>query len=137
MIYQAKKVLLFVVFTTLAFYSLLNLITSQTVSPLYSGIVNAERSSVVDYLQKIRKLQMFDAELEHFESVYGTPIISDVFKNELKRQNLVFDLKSRLALNPKSRDVLYGLSILYQQEGNENQYRHYFDLAKEVDPEIK
>jgi len=41
-----------------------------------------------------------------------------------------------LKKNPKSRDILTNLAILYQEDGNDKLAQEYFNKAKEVDPNL-
>jgi Tetratricopeptide repeat. len=53
-----------------------------------------------------------------------------VLKNKLKK------LEEVLTLNQKSRDVLYHISQVYKQLGDEKKARDYFLKAKAVDPDL-
>lgn len=117
-------------------FCFLNLIFSQSISPIYFQFVNNNKASAVNFLQKINNLPEYKRILEMNNNIYGSTIKEQIFaKNNLKKE-VINNLEQKLTINPKSRDVLYGLYQLYLEEGDKNQANDYLRRAKEVDPSI-
>lgn len=131
--------LLFIVLLLIAgtAFLLLNILSSQTVSPLYSGLVNEDKQATATYLQKIRLLPQFTQELPLYESKFGPEFKDLVYSDEHKRQAMIAQLEQMLNQNPKARDVLYGLYLLYKEGRNGSRAPEYLRRAQEVDPMIK
>ncbi len=78
----------------LAIYLILNIVSSQVISPLYPGIAEGNKNDAVSYLKKIRSTANFDEELRRQELIHGASINDLVFEDELaigaqiKRTNL-------------------------------------------------
>lgn len=60
----------------------------------------------------------------------------EVYADQRARRSMITQLESVLEKNPHSRDVLYALARLYEQEGNLAQAETYLNQAKELDPLI-
>jgi hypothetical protein len=125
-----------VIFLLLTFL-LLNIVFSQNIHPLYSGVVNDDRAATVDFLKKIKTLPEFEKELENYEESYGAVIAQEVFQEENEREVKIKTLEQLLQKNPKARDVLYALYQLNKIEGRNGIANKYFERAKEVDPAIQ
>jgi len=121
----------------LLFFLSLNIFFSQNIHPLYQKLVNEEKKAVIEYLKKIKSLSVFKAELKKFTAIFGKQIANEVFFEDEQRKIKIKKLEAVLQKNPKSRDVLYALSKLYQEDGNERLAREYLKKAKEIDPMIK
>jgi len=117
-------------------FLLTNISYSQNISPLYWKLVNDEKQAVIDYLKKIKPLPFFKTELKKFAAIFGRQIVNEVFFEDEQRKIKIKKLEAVLQKNPKSRDVLYALSKLYQEDGNERLAKEYFKKAKEVDPNL-
>ncbi len=117
-------------------FLLLNILSSQTISPLYSGLVNENKQATAVYLQKIRLLPQFTQELSLYESKFDPEFRDLVYSDEHKRQAMILQLKQMLSQNPKARDVLYGLYLLYKEGGNGSKATEYLKQAQEVDPNV-
>jgi len=124
-------------FFLLLFFLSLNIFFSQNISPLYQKLVNEEKKAVIEYLKNIKSLPVFKTELKKFTAIFGKQIVSGVFFEDEQRKIKIKKLEAVLQKNPKSRDVLYALSKLYQEDGNERLAREYLNKAKEIDPMIK
>jgi len=122
-----------VVFT---FFVVLNIVFSQNISPLYFQIINRQLPATISFLKDIRSLPQFQAELTKFSKQYNKPLKKAVFAKENEIRWKTIYLKKLLKQNPNARDVLYKLSLLYQQEGNKYQANKYFNQAKQIDPLI-
>jgi len=115
-------------------FLILNIFASQTISPLFYGVINNDYQSIVLFLKKIGNQSFFNQELKKYQLIYGKKIDGDVFSEERKRQEEIKKLEVLLQKNPNARDVLYQLYLLYQQAGNNKKAEEYYRKAKEIDP---
>lgn len=130
-----KKLKIFL-FCLLFIFLLSNLISSELISPIYSQLMAENKHSAILYLQKIRELPIFEAELKKYELIYGAAIGEDVFRPELEQNAKIKSLEAALTRNSKSRDVLYSLYLLYKEKGDQKTATNYLLRAKELDPNI-
>jgi len=91
---------------------------------------------VISYLKKIKKQPFFKSELKKFTQIFNQSIAKEVFFEDEQRKIKIKKLKEALKKNPKSRDILTNLAILYQEDGNDKLAQEYFNKAKEVDPNL-
>jgi len=127
----------FIIIISLLLFLILNVYLSQTISPLYEKLTNNDKKAIIDYLKKIKTLPHFKTELKKFTNIFGQSIVKEVFFDDEQRKIKIKKLEEALKKNPKSRDVLMSLAILYQEDGNERLAKEYFKKAKEIDPMIK
>ena len=120
----------------LGIFLLLEIFASQIISPLYIQVVNEDKSGVVNYLKKIVSLTIYKKELSIYKITYGEGLENIVLAEKLARDNKIQKLEQLLVNSPKSRDVLYGLFLLYQEDGNKIKAEKYLQAAREVDPSI-
>jgi len=125
---------LFIIFLLL--FLILNVYLSQTISPLYEKLTNNDKKATIEYLKKIKTLPYFKTELKKFTNIFNQSIVKEVFFEDQQRKIKIKKLEEALKKNPKSRDVLMSLAILYQEDGNEKLAREYFNKVKEVDPNL-
>lgn len=118
-------------------YILANIILSQSISPLYFAVMKDDESSSATFLRRIRHLPQFDQAMRYQEEIYGEKLRDDVFKEELGRKQLISKLEYAYNINPKAREVLYGLSKLYEEDGNKEKAEQYLHKAKGIDPMIE
>lgn len=126
---------LFVIF--IFAFCFLNLISSQSISPLYFQFINNNESSTVNFLQKIKILPEYQNVLDMNNNIYGNSVKEEIMKQENKKKELINNLEQQLTINPKARDILYSLYQLYLTEGDKNRANDYLKQAKEVDPSVK
>jgi len=131
-----KKFLLFAL-SILSVFLTINIYSSQSISPLYLRLVNNEKKAVIEYLKKIKNLPQFKTEIKNFTGIFGREIAAEVFFEDEQRKIKIKKLEAALQKNPKSRDVLYALSKLYQEDGNYKLADKYLKKTKEVDPMIE
>ena len=139
---ETKKILLgtlflYGIFVAFFVFIMINLVVSQNISPLYFQMINDEKRTVATYLTDIRKLPFFSSELIRYKNKYGEGVEKEVFKIEEARRKNITKLENALKDNPSSRDLLYNLSILYREAGDETRAGEYLKLAKEIDPNVK
>lgn len=126
----------FLLFGALGLFLILNIFFSQVVSPLYVGLTNEERPAAIYFLRNYLNQPGFPIVFAIFKNIYGRGIEDEIYVQERAQKQLIKNLEQILQKNPKSRDVLYSLFLLYKQVGNEERSSYYLRLAKEVDPTL-
>lgn len=121
----------------LAIFLFFNIFQSQNISPLYFQLVNENKKATIQFLKKIKTLPHFKSFLETAKNIYGNSIENDVFSDEKQKNLMIKNLEQILTINPKPRDVLYGLYLLNNDLGNKIRAEEYLRRAKEVDPMVK
>jgi tetratricopeptide (TPR) repeat protein len=117
-------------------FLLLNIFSSQIVSPIYFQIINYNQKAVSDLLQKIKDLPEYQKILEMNNNIYGKTIEEEVFSQKNKNKTAINNLEQILIKNPNSRDILYSLYQLNLAEGNKIKAEEYLRQAKIIDPNI-
>ena len=138
LIIKGKSIFLFFfLFLLLFIYLFLNILFSQNISSLFFGVIDNQKQAAVDYLKKIKLLPQFNKELEYYIQIFGKEIGDEVFRGEKERKEKITELEQLLTKNDRARDVLYGLYLLYKEDGNSLKAEKYLMKAKEIDPSIK
>ncbi len=117
-------------------FLIINLISSQTISSIFFKFVNNDRKATVSFLQKIKGLPDYQIILKMHDNIYGKSIRTEINLEESQKKALINNLEQQLTINPKARDILYGLYQLYLAEGDKNRAGEYLKRAKEIDPDI-
>lgn len=131
---KTKTLLIYAVVLTFVF---LNILSSQTISGLFLGFSKGQKQDSVDFLKKIRKEAYFSQIFDRVSSYFDEDLSEEVNSEMLQRQEKIRQLEEILSRNPKARDVLYNLHVLYLREGEDKIAQDYLQRAREVDPEIK
>lgn len=130
-----KKILISFIVTLSALFLLANIYFSQTLHPLFFKLVGQkDKETAILFLKKIKGQAEFEKQMAYFKRLYSDEIENQVYQDERKRKEEIKKLEQILLLNPKARDVLIKLAILYFEDGNFNKARQYYQTAKEVDP---
>ncbi|NCO23496.1 tetratricopeptide repeat protein [Candidatus Kuenenbacteria bacterium] len=132
-----KSPILFFSVFFLTVFLIINIIGSQTISPLYFSVLNEDKNTTVIYLKKTMPLPFFQAELDKYKVIYGDEIEKQVFAEKYQRQQQISTLEVLLQKNPQARDVLYTLYQLYLADGKTNNAQEYLKKAQQIDPMIK
>lgn len=127
----------FIFFLLTFFYIFLNVLFSQLISPLYFLLVKEDKNAVINFLQKIKNRTYFTSFLAKSKNIYGAQIEQEVFAKDNKRKETIAKFESFLQKNPKSRDILYNLYLLYNEDGNKIKAKEYLRRAKEIDPMLE
>lgn len=134
---QKIKILEFFFVILILIFLFLNLVYSQSISPLYSKIINNDKVAIISFLQKIKSLPEYQSILEMNNNIYGETLKEEILMTENKKKALINNLEQQLIINTKARDILYSLYQLNFAEGNKNRASYYLKLAKDIDPSIK
>ncbi len=133
---QKSKILRFFIVVSFLFFLILNLIYSQTISPIYFQMINNNKKAVVSFLEKIKTFPEFQKILEMNKNIYGKTVGEETFRQENEKKLMINNLEQKLMINPKARDILYSLFLLYKEKGDNLTAKKYLKQAKEVDPAI-
>ncbi|MDO8610785.1 MAG: tetratricopeptide repeat protein [bacterium] len=114
----------------------LNFVYSQYISPIYSKFVNNDKKATVTFLQKIKTVSEYEKILKMNDTIYEKTLKQDIFDQENKQNEKISNLEQQLMINPKSRDILYGIYQLYLAKGDKDKAEEYLMRAKEIDPDI-
>lgn len=117
----------------LLMFLLLNIASSQTVSPLYFELIKRNQQAAVSLLQQIKPLSGFN----YYKNLFDLTVQKQFLLEEARRNAEIQRLEGLLVKNPYSRDLLYNLYLIYDQAGNEPKAQEYLKRAQEVDPIIK
>lgn len=135
---QNLIVSLFILFlvSVLLVFLIVNIAFSQLISPLYYRVIKEDKTSVISLLEKMKDFSSFPYFFGLNKQIYGNQIEQAVFAKEIKRKETIQNLELLLQRNPKSRDIVYQLSLLYNNDGNTTKANEYLKRAKEIDREI-
>jgi tetratricopeptide (TPR) repeat protein len=112
----------------------LNTLYSQFFPPQYFAFIAEDREGTVAFLKDIQSVSNYQSILEMQKGIFGSDIEREVNHEAQDRQHSISSLESALGKNPKARDVLYELSLLYQKQGNVEKAVEYLHRAQDVDP---
>jgi len=135
--YFIKTLIICLSVLLLIIFLIINIISSQTISPLYFSILNEDQEVVVAYLKKIVPLPFFQTELDKYKIIYGDGIEKQVFAEKNGRQRQIIVLKTLLQKNPQTKDILFALYQLYLNNGQIDKAQEYLKKAQQIDPMIK
>jgi len=133
---QKSKILRFFIVVIILFFLTINIVFSQKISLIYFQIINDDKKAVINFLQKIKTFPEFKKILEMNKNIYGKTIEKETFRQENNKKLMINNLEHILIKNPKARDVLYSLYLLYKEKGDNLTAEKYLKQAKEVDPMI-
>ena len=128
--------ILFMSVLLFGFFVVVNIFSSQIISPVYLRLVNEDRGGVISFLKKIMLLPQFTNEYKNYHTIYGKAFENEVFSEKKAREKKINELEQILVNNPKERDVLYSLYLLYLAHGDQKKASEYFNRAKVIDPAI-
>jgi len=117
-------------------YAFINIFFSQNISPLYFQVAKENRQAVVNFLSQIKNYPAFGSFLATNKNIYDDSLEQEVFAESIKRKQTIENYEELLEQNPKSRDILYNLYLLYHEENNELKAAEYLKRAREIDPAL-
>lgn len=132
--YVVKKLLKVSVYAVLFLLLVLNIAASQLLPVSYFSFVEGDRASAVELLKAVKFLPEFTTLADRQREIYGEDIDSELFTAEKNRAIQVMHLEQLRAEYPKSRDILYGLSVLYADQGDREKAQSYLKQAQAIDP---
>lgn len=121
---------------SLLLYLSVNIAVSQMISPLYFQMTKDERSAVVPFLVSVKPQSVFGQRLATYKRLYGEGIEQEVFEEETRRNALITSQLEILKRNPRSKEALYNLYLLYKDRGDSAAADAYLKRAQEIDPTV-
>lgn len=134
--YVLKKLLKVSMYAFLFLLLVLNIAASQFLPTSYFSFVEGDRSSAIALLKAVKFLPEFTVLADRQRQIYGADIDRELFTTEKNRAIKILHLQQLLSQYPRSRDILYGLSVLYADEGNTQKSEMYLKQAQAIDPMI-
>lgn len=132
--YVLKKLMKVGFIGLLFIFLVLNIAYSQLIPSEYFAVLNEDRSATVHFLKAIKKLPEFDRIFVMQKNLYGAALEDEIFSRDRERDALIRELEEVLKENPKSRDLLYNLYLLYNEGGDYGRAKLYYDKARTIDP---
>ena len=129
------KMLIAVLFLGLFIYLYFTISSSQSIDPLFVSVTNENRQAVVQFLQKIRKLPVYNEVYARQKEVFGDSLAEEVDGKHAERMKMIEVLTQIEKTHPPSRDVYLGLAYLWSEVPDEDKARYYKNKAHELDPE--
>jgi hypothetical protein len=128
--------ILFILGFCLYIFICINIAASQSVPALYYDFAQEKEQAVVQTLFQIQRLPEYPYVLGMQRAVYGPGIDASISKeNDLRSANIQ-TLEAVLQTNPEDSNVLYSLSILYKENGQNDMSRSYLEKAQKVNPSL-
>jgi hypothetical protein len=124
-----------VLFILLAVFAGGSVYFSQQVSPLYFRLTNEEPAAVVNFLKTSRDLPEFQMLIPDIKQTIASHE-KDIYADDRVRSAKISDLEKLLVRNPRSRDVLYALAVMYRDNRDEVKAEEYMKKALEIDPKV-
>lgn len=112
-----------------------NIVTSQLIHPLYNGLVNDDQQSWITFFKLSKNKPEFESYLKEVQGTYRE-LKPHMDGERVTKQETIRKLEDYLAQNPKARDVLYALSILYRETDDPVKADEYLRQAREIDPSV-
>lgn len=123
----------FIAFIFLVFL-VLNITASQFLPNSYFTFIEGDKESAVQLLKAVKFLPEFTTLIDRQRQIYGSRLDDELFSTEKNREAKVARLEQLNLQYPQSRDILYGLYLLYNDEGNAQKANAYLKSAQEIDP---
>lgn len=111
-----------------------NIVGSQLIPSSYFAFVQEDKTAAVELLRAMKLRPEFPTLAGIQRSIYGPSIDQELFAEERGREERINELEELLKSNPKSRDVLYALSVLYKEKKDMSRSDAYLKRAREIDP---
>ena len=121
--------------TFLVMYVVINGLASQLVPSIFTRIVEGEKNAIISFYTIARDNEI-DHDLFNFVSTDRAQYADELSSDHKNRKEFISYYESLLQINPYARDVLYALSVLYEQEENASQAQAYLQRARALDPSM-
>lgn len=119
----------------LFFFLIANIVMSQYMPDLTFKLYHTGSDVVGEFLRKGKTIPSFHTLSPEVQETM-TAHDNEIFAASRKRRAEIDALEYILTINPQSRDALYGLSLLYEEEGDQGKADAYLIAAQSVDPQV-
>ncbi len=123
-----------ILFGVLFLFLAINILFAVTL-PNLDTFAGANSTGVVNFMKRTRTLPAFKNLFGEIKITFSAHE-QEVYKDDRERRALITKLEEAIAINPKSRDVLYTLYLLYEKAGNTEKATEYLERAQAVDPKV-
>ena len=115
----------------------LNIFASQVYNPLLFKIIKLnDKNAVKQFLRSIEKTDAYADHFDYFNNLYNDAFLKETQQNKFSISQEIQKYEGLLQTNPKSRDVLIKLALLYLEQNEPRKARTYYAQAKKIDPWI-
>jgi hypothetical protein len=112
-----------------------NIVYSQIVNPVWERMTNGDRVAQVQFFKIIKDMPVF-AELRDLTSGTYATLQQDINADDVTRKDKIAKMEALLDENPDNPDLLYAISTLYRDGGDDAAADDYLQRARELDPLI-
>lgn len=131
-----KHIFVSIGYGILFFFLISNILFSQRLPDLFFNLADEQADAMITFLKhgkEIPSFYLYESEIQEQLANHE----AEIYKEERQRQELIQKLEVLLAQNPRSRDVLYSLYLLYDKSGDEMKAQQFLLRAKEIDPNVQ
>ncbi|MBP9797857.1 hypothetical protein KBC70_01795 [Candidatus Woesebacteria bacterium] len=119
-----------------------NILASQTIyKPLMFRLVTLQDADAGrEFLANLEGTDLFAGQSQYLNSIFDNIFAVEIDTRYLNIEKNITEYENMLSLNPKNRDVLIKLALLYRDKGTGSaleKSRQYYAEAKAVDPWVK
>lgn len=116
-----------------------NVLASQTIyKPLMFRLVTLQDADASrEFLANLEGTDLFAGQSQYLNSIFDNIFAVEIDTRYLNIEKNIIEYENMLSLNPKNRDVLIKLALLYRDKGTGSaleKSRQYYAEAKAVDP---
>jgi tetratricopeptide (TPR) repeat protein len=112
-----------------------NIAMSQTIHPLYQGVTDGDKKSLVTFFKIAKNIPAFAAVKPDMEDNYRI-LAKEIDGENVTRQEKIKKIETLLQQYPNSRDLLYAASVLYTDIGDKEKSAEYLQKARAIDPSL-
>lgn len=119
-----------------------NVLASQSIfRPLMFRLVSLQDVSAArEFLGNLEGSAFYESQSQYLNSVFDNVLAQEIDTKHLNLEKNIAEYEKILALNPKNRDVLIKLALLYKDKRTLSaraEAKKHYQIAQEVDPWIK
>jgi len=128
------SILIFVYLLLLIFLGM-NIFYSLYIPNIFFATTTKSKSAILSFISQTKDLAQFQKIYPEIKSTFKSN--SNVINSQSKsRREQIAKLENLLSINPDSPELLYGLHLLYDADGNATLSDDYLARARAIDPLI-
>lgn len=120
----------------LFFFLIVNILFSQFIPSPYFALLHSDKNTMIEFLKQSRSASYFPILYPEIQTIFASKE-EEIYGAERRREALIERLEILKEENPKSRDILYSLHLLYEKAGDEAKSEQYLHQAAAIDPGVK
>lgn len=133
---MVKHIAVSLCFGFLFFILVANVLASQRIPELFFQITNDNEQAYITFLKQGRTTSSFRVLSPEILQNFARHE-DEIYADERQRRELIQKLEVLLDKNPKSRDILYSLYLLYDKDEKHDVAQMYLQEAQKIDPSLK